>query len=117
MKRLKKVAVPRQPADIVLGIGAMNAPDPKYLVILSGVTFAGVAAWAGWALTKFKEPWAVAGDAPVDEADEEKPVKASKPVEKSAATKAAPAEADETDDEEEDESDEGDESDEAQKKG
>jgi hypothetical protein len=116
MKRLKKVAVPRQPADIVLGSAAMNAPDPKYLVILSGVTFAGVAAWAGWALMKFKEPWAVAGDAPVDDADDEKPAKASKPAEKLAATKAAPAEADESDDED-DESDESDESENAQKKG
>ena len=88
----------------------MNAPDPKYLVILSGVTFAGVAAWAGWALAKFKEPWAVAGEASLDEADEEKPAKTSKVVEKSAATKAAAAEADEADDD--DESDESDESDE-----
>ncbi len=93
----------------------MNAPDPKYLVILSGVTFAGVAAWAGWALTKFKEPWAVAGEASLDEADDEKPAKTSKAVEKSAATKAAAEAADESDDE--DESDESDESEDVQKKG
>lgn len=111
----RRAGAPRQQRDIVLCSRAMNAPDPKYLVILSGVTFAGVAAWAGWALMKFKEPWAVAGDAPLEEADDAKPSKAAKPAEKAAATAKAPddAEDDESDDDEDEEQAEGDEADDA----